>query len=161
MSGGDPSGVGAEMSEVGRPKVGYASGAFDLLHIGHIRYLQAAAQRCQELVVGIPNDDIVAGSKGQPPVMPQAQRLEVIAALACVARAVPVAVAMSDAAAFVDFVVGLGIDAMFIGAEWADSPRWVRLRPSLERQGISVVFLPRTEGVSTTGIGHRIACRGS
>ncbi len=141
------------------PAIGYASGAFDLLHVGHVRYLQAAAARCRELVVGIPTDDIVARSKGRPPLVPQAERLEVVAALACVARAVPVAVAMAETEAFVDFAAGLGVEAAFIGAEWAETSRWMRLRPRLESRGIGVVFLPRTEGVSTTDLCERVGDR--
>lgn len=141
------------------PAIGYASGAFDLLHVGHVRYLRAAAERCRELVVGIPTDDIVARSKGRRPLVPQAERLEVVAALGCVARAVPVAVAMADTAAFVDFVAGLGVEVAFIGAEWADAPRWTRLRPQLASQGIGVVFLPRTAGVSSTDLSRRLGER--
>lgn len=142
------------------PEVGYASGAFDLLHVGHIRYLKAAARQCRHLLVGVPADAIVTGSKGLPPVVPQAERLEVIAALACVARAVPVSVPMSDTARFVDFVVDLGINAAFIGAEWADTPRWQRLRPGMESRGISVIFLPHTEHVSSTVLRQRLAASG-
>ncbi|MBI1206568.1 MAG: adenylyltransferase/cytidyltransferase family protein [Azospirillum sp.] len=151
--------LGSSPGSLALPARGYASGAFDLLHVGHVRYLQAAARGCRELVVGVPADDIVARSKGRPPVVPQSERLEVIAALACVARAVPVAVRMTDTDAFVEFAVALALDAAFIGAEWAETPRWTRLRPRLESRGIGVVFLPRTEGVSTTRIYENLAGR--
>jgi glycerol-3-phosphate cytidylyltransferase len=52
---------------------------------------------------------------------------------------------------------GLGIDAAFIGADWEDTPRWSRLRPKLEALGISVVFLPRTDGISSSLLRARMA----
>jgi glycerol-3-phosphate cytidylyltransferase len=131
-------------------RTGYASGAFDQLHVGHLRYLRAAAAQCARLVVGIPSDAVVARAKGRVPLTPQAERLELVAAFACVAEALPVAVSMEDADLFAGFVAGLGIDAVFIGVDWEGTPRWSRLRPRLEALGIGVVFLPRTEGVSSS-----------
>lgn len=133
-----------------RPRVGYASGAFDLLHVGHLRYLRAAAARCERLVVGIPGDAVVTRVKGRPPLNPQAERLELVAALSCVAEALPVAVSMDEPERFADFLAGLAVEAVFIGADWADTPRWARLRPLLEGRGVAVVFLPRTAGVSSS-----------
>jgi rfaE bifunctional protein nucleotidyltransferase chain/domain len=61
--------------------VALANGCFDLLHVGHVRYLQAAAQEADRLVVAV-NDDAIAGLKGPGrPIMPAADRAELIAAL--------------------------------------------------------------------------------
>jgi glycerol-3-phosphate cytidylyltransferase len=140
-----------------RWRVGYASGAFDQLHVGHLRYLRAAAARCERLIVGMPSDDVVARAKGKAPLTPQAERLELVAAFACVAEALLVAVSMEDADLFAAFAAGLGIDAAFIGADWEDTPRWSRLRPRLEALGISVIFLPRTDGISSSLLRARLA----
>lgn len=138
-----------------RWRTGYASGAFDLLHVGHLRYLTAAAAQCERLLVGIPDDAIVARVKGRPPVTPQAGRLEMIAGFACVAQALPATVSMEDADHFAAFIHDLGVDAVFVGEIWADTPRWTRLRPVLEALGISVVFLPQTPGISSTLLKER------
>jgi len=62
-----------------------ANGAFDLLHVGHIRYLQGAAAEGDVLVVALNSDDSVHALKGEGrPVVPLADRVEIIAALACV-----------------------------------------------------------------------------
>jgi D-glycero-beta-D-manno-heptose 1-phosphate adenylyltransferase len=62
-----------------------ANGCFDLLHVGHIRYLQAARACGDLLVVGINSDRAVAELKGEGrPVMPEYERAEIIAALSCV-----------------------------------------------------------------------------
>ncbi len=133
-------------------RVGYATGCFDLLHVGHLRYLEGAASACRELIVGIPDDEIVAlpANKGRPPLVPAAQRLELIAALRCVTRALPVAISMEDTLAFSDFLRGLAVEAVFVGEDWQPKPRWQRLLPVLTAQQIAVHFLPRTPNCATT-----------
>lgn len=140
-----------------RRRVGYASGAFDLLHVGHLRYLNAAAAQCDRLLVGIPDDAIVTRVKGRPPTTPLAERLEMIAGFACVAQALPAAVSMDETERFAAFLRRLEVDAVFIGEAWSQTPRWARLRPVLEASGIAVVFLPHTSGVSSTLIKERAA----
>ena len=62
--------------------VAFANGCFDVLHVGHIRYLQGAAEEGDLLVVAINSDDSVRQLKGEGrPVMPQSERAELIAAL--------------------------------------------------------------------------------
>ena len=67
-------------------RVVFTNGCFDLLHVGHIRYLQAARDLGDLLVVGVNSDVSVQSlSKGPArPIISQAQRMEVLAALACV-----------------------------------------------------------------------------
>jgi rfaE bifunctional protein nucleotidyltransferase chain/domain len=61
--------------------IAFANGCFDLLHVGHVRYLQAAAQEADRLIVAV-NDDTTAALKGPGrPIMPAADRAELIAAL--------------------------------------------------------------------------------
>ncbi len=62
-----------------------ANGAFDLLHVGHIRYLEAARAEGDALVVAVNSDVSVRASKGAGrPVVPEAERAELVAALRCV-----------------------------------------------------------------------------
>jgi rfaE bifunctional protein nucleotidyltransferase chain/domain len=62
-----------------------ANGAFDLLHVGHVRYLAAAKALGGKLVVAINNDDSVRALKGEGrPIMPEQERAEIVAALACI-----------------------------------------------------------------------------
>ena len=62
--------------------VALANGCFDLLHVGHLRYLQGAAEEADRLVVAVNDDDSVRGLKGQDrPVMPGTDRAELVAAL--------------------------------------------------------------------------------
>lgn len=60
----------------------FANGHFDLLHVGHLRYLQAAGEQADRLVVAINDDDSVARLKGAGrPIVPAAERAELLAAL--------------------------------------------------------------------------------
>ena len=62
--------------------IAFANGCFDVLHVGHIRYLQDAAKQADVLVVGVNGDDSVRELKGEGrPVMPASERAEIIAAI--------------------------------------------------------------------------------
>src|SRR5580700_17644 len=62
--------------------IAFANGCFDLLHVGHIRYLQGAAAQADRLIVAVNDDGSVAGLKGAGrPILPAADRAELVAAL--------------------------------------------------------------------------------
>lgn len=64
--------------------VALTNGAFDLLHVGHVRYLQGARELADVLVVAVNSDSSVRAAKGPTrPVVPEAERAELVAALAC------------------------------------------------------------------------------
>jgi D-glycero-beta-D-manno-heptose 1-phosphate adenylyltransferase len=66
-------------------RVVFANGAFDLLHAGHVRYLEAARREGDRLVVAVNSDASVARAKGAGrPIIPAAERAEIVAALECV-----------------------------------------------------------------------------
>lgn len=66
-------------------KTVFTNGCFDLLHVGHVRYLWAARNLGERLVVGLNSDASVQALKGlQRPIVPEDERAEVLAALACV-----------------------------------------------------------------------------
>src|SRR5436190_16715594 len=58
--------------------VGYAPGAYDLFHIGHLNLLRHAAEHCDRLVAGVVSDEMLVRSKGRAPVIPMAERLEIV-----------------------------------------------------------------------------------
>lgn len=71
----------AELRRAGR-RIAFANGHFDMLHVGHLRYLQGARGEGDVLVVGINDDDSVRRLKGPGrPIMPAAERAELVAAL--------------------------------------------------------------------------------
>ena len=73
-----------ELQQRGKVVV-FANGCFDLLHVGHVRYLEGARQLGDVLVVGLNSDDSVRGLKGsQRPLMPENERAEILGAFSCV-----------------------------------------------------------------------------
>ena len=65
--------------------VAFANGGFDLLHVGHVRYLEAACREADRLVVAVNDDRSIQGLKGPSrPVLPEADRAELVAALRAV-----------------------------------------------------------------------------
>lgn len=74
--------------------IAFANGCFDLLHVGHVRYLQGAAAEADRLIVAVNDDRSVAGLKGEGrPVLPAPERAELVAAL----RGVDYVVVFGDA----------------------------------------------------------------
>jgi D-glycero-beta-D-manno-heptose 1-phosphate adenylyltransferase len=66
-------------------KIVFANGAFDLLHAGHVRYLEAARQEGDWLAVGVNSDESIRRAKGPArPIVPEPERAEIVAALGCV-----------------------------------------------------------------------------
>ena len=84
LSPGELLGLRQRLRAEGKTLV-FANGVFDLLHVGHVRYLQGAAQEANVLVVGINDDASVRALKGDGrPVLDAASRAELVAALRCV-----------------------------------------------------------------------------
>lgn len=127
-----------------------AMGVFDLFHVGHLRYLQYARAQGSHLTVAVSPDRLVQDVKGKCPVVPQAQRLEIIAGLACVdaAQLQPGSTEASVAAAA--WISDWRIDHVVIGGDWNGSARWQRLALALAPHGITVGFATQTGGISTT-----------
>lgn len=68
---------------------GFTSGCFDLIHYGHLKYLERCSDLCDCLIVGVDSDEMVKNFKGPGrPIIPEAERLELISSLAVVNRAV-------------------------------------------------------------------------
>jgi len=65
--------------------IGLTSGCFDLIHVGHIHYLQRCKNLCDRLIVGVDSDNLIRSSKGEGrPIIPEMERLELIRSLNCV-----------------------------------------------------------------------------
>lgn len=127
-------------------RVVFTNGVFDLLHPGHVRYLQAARAQGDALVVAVNSDRSVTANKGPSrPVMPERERAEILAALACVD-----AVVVFDEDTPAEIVRHLQPDILVKGADWpADQ---IVGRDTVEARGGRVVLMPVEEGWSTTAI---------
>ncbi|KXJ99358.1 D-glycero-beta-D-manno-heptose 1-phosphate adenylyltransferase [Nitrospirales bacterium NOB] len=132
-------------------RVVFTNGCFDLMHIGHVRYLQAARNLGDLLVVGVNSDESVRSlNKGQNrPIVPEAQRAEVLAALACVDSVV--IFSEPDPGAL---IAAIQPDVLVKGGDWP-LDRIVG-REIVEARGGRVQTIPLVPGVSTTMLVQRI-----
>jgi len=124
----------------------FTNGVYDLVHPGHIRYLQAARALGDALLVGVNSDRSVRASKGpQRPIVPEAERAEVIAALDCVDAAV-----VFDQDTPHEIISHLLPDVLVKGADWAADE--IVGRDVVEARGGRVVRMPIEQGFSTTAL---------
>jgi D-beta-D-heptose 7-phosphate kinase/D-beta-D-heptose 1-phosphate adenosyltransferase len=128
----------------------FTNGVFDLLHPGHLRYLQHARSLGDALVVGVNSDRSVRANKGPArPINSEDERAEVLAALACVDAAV-----IFDEDTPHDLIAALQPDVLVKGADWAEDA--IVGRAIVEARGGRVVRVPVEQGYSTTSIIGRI-----
>ena len=137
-----------------------ATGVFDLLHVGHLRYLQYARAQGTHLSVAVTRESLVLLRKNKRPVIEEAQRLEMVRGAACVDAAdyMPSSLEATEQAAI--WMQAWGIEKVVVGGEWEGSARWSRLIPVLAAEGIAVCFAPHTPGISSTKIVASILERG-
>lgn len=129
------------------------NGCFDLLHAGHVRYLQAAKALGERLVVGINTDRSVRLLKGEMrPLVPESNRAEVLAALGCVDHVV-----LFDEATPKALVDALQPDILVKGSDYEGKE--VVGREAVEARGGRVELVPIVEGASTTGLVNTIVAR--
>ena len=134
-------------------KIVFTNGVFDLLHPGHVRYLQHARQLGGALIVGLNADRSVRANKGAGrPVTPEAERAEIVAALACVD-----AVVVFDEDTPRNLIAALQPDVLVKGADWAADA--IVGRDIVEARGGRVVRASIEPGYSTTAIIEKIRNR--
>jgi rfaE bifunctional protein nucleotidyltransferase chain/domain len=141
--------VRARLRAEGRRLV-FTNGCFDLLHVGHVRYLRQARALGDALIVAINSDRAVRELKGAGrPVMPVDERAEVLAALEGVSY-----VTVFDELSPRRLIAKLLPDVLVKGGDYALSE--IHGREEVEAAGGRVVALPFVEGASTTDIIDRI-----
>ena len=127
-------------------RIVFTNGVFDILHPGHLRYLQAARRHGDVLVVGLNSDGSVRRNKGPSrPINPQDERAELLEALECVD-----AVSVFDDDTPADIIRRVQPDILVKGADWpADQ---IVGRDTVESRGGRVILEPVEQGYSTTAI---------
>ena len=134
-----------------RERIVFTNGCFDLMHIGHTRYLQAARDLGDLLVVGVNTDASVRSLNKGPerPFVPESQRAEVVAALACVDYVV-----LFDEPDPGRLIAELEPDVLVKGGDW--SPDRIIGRESVEARGGVVKTVALVPGVSTSALAEKI-----
>lgn len=129
----------------------FTNGCFDLMHIGHTRYLRAARELGDVLVVGVNSDASVRSLDKAPdrPIVPESQRAEVLAALGCVDYVI-----IFNESDPLRLITSVQPDVLVKGGDWAIDR--IVGRDIVEARGGVVKTIPLVPGLSTTGLLQRI-----
>lgn len=133
-------------------RIGYAAGAFDLFHIGHLNILRHAKSECDYLIAGVVSDEMLELTKGTSPVVPLHERLEIVRSIAYVDEAV--AETVPDK---LDMWRELRFDVFFKGDDWRGTEKGLRLEREFAAVGVEVVYFPYTMTTSSTQLRRAIA----
>jgi glycerol-3-phosphate cytidylyltransferase len=125
--------------------VGYAPGAYDLFHIGHLNVLRHAADNCDFLVAGVVADEVLVQTKGRAPVVPLAERMEIVRNLRFV-DAVHAEVVPDK----IDTWREVRFDVIFKGDDWRGTAKGDRLERDFAAVGVEVRYFPYTMHTSST-----------
>ena len=133
------------MEESRKKVVGYTTGVYDMFHIGHLNVIRRAKERCDYLIVGVSTDELVQRDKGKTPVIPYEERAAIIAALKYVDMVVPQP-DKNKVGAWEKY----HFDKMFVGSDWQGTPQWNKFEEQFRPLGVEIVYLPYTDGISST-----------
>lgn len=131
-------------------KIGYTTGVFDMFHIGHLNILRRAKEQCEYLIVGISTDEVVESYKKKKPVIKFDERCAIVSAIRYVDEVVP-QLSMDKMEAYKKYK----FDAIFHGTDWKGSDMYNKIAEEFKPYGVDVVFLPHTEGISSTIINEK------
>ena len=133
-------------------RIGYAPGAYDLFHVGHLNLLRQARAHCDRLVAGVVADDVLEVTKGRRPIIPLEERMEIVRHISFVDEVV--------AEVQPDKLVtwqSVRFDVIFKGDDWRGTPKGERLERDFESVGVEVVYFPYTVHTSSTALRRALA----
>ncbi len=131
--------------------IGYTTGVFDLFHVGHLNLIRRARENCDRLIVGVSTDEVVEEYKGHRPIIPYAERVEIVKAIRWVDEVVP-QTTMDKFAAWEK----LRFNRLFHGNDWKGSAMYNEVEAKLAAVGVEVVYFPYTQGTSSTLLADRL-----
>jgi len=127
-------------------KIVFTNGCFDLLHVGHIRYLEKARSLGDILIAGVNTDRSVQSLKGpERPILPEEERTEILSGLWCVDY-----VTLFDESTPLELITSLQPHVLVKGGDWAKETTVGR--EVVEESGGEVVIIPSVEGASSSNI---------
>lgn len=125
--------------------VGYAPGVYDMFHVGHLNILRRARLGCDYLIAGVVTDEVVEQIKGQRPVVPLFERMEIVQSI----RFVDEAVADGCIDKY-DMWERIKFDVIFKGDDWRGTPKGDRMEAAFAEVGVTVSYFPYTTTTSST-----------
>ena len=135
----------------------YTGGTFDLPHAGHVNFLRKCAQ-LGNVYVSLNTDEFIEEYKGKPPVMTFNERYEVLTEY----RSVHVIMSNDGGADSKEAILQVRPDIIAIGSDWARKDYYKQMgftQDWLDQHGISLIYIPYTEGISSTEIKRRLAVK--
>jgi len=128
-------------------RIGYASGAYDLFHIGHLNLLRRAKEHCDYLIAGVVADEVLIRHKGVTPVIPLVERVEIVRNVRFVDAAIP-ALTNNNIEIWKD----LRFNVLFKGDDWQGTERATKLERDFAALGVGVVYFPYTRSTSSSAL---------
>ncbi len=128
-------------------RIGYAPGAFDLFHIGHLNILKHAKSQCDYLIAGVVSDEMLEQAKGRLPVIPLAERMEIVSSIGYVDKVV--AETVPDK---LQVWQELRFNVFFKGDDWKGTPKGERLEAAFRAVGVDVIYFPYTVHTSSSAL---------
>jgi glycerol-3-phosphate cytidylyltransferase len=128
-------------------RIGYAAGAFDLFHVGHLNILKHAKSECDYLIAGVVSDEMLRQNKGIDPVVPLAERLEIVRSMRFVDEAIA-----EDVPDKMDMWRKLQFHRFFKGDDWRGTEKGEKLEREFATVGVEVVYFPYTLSTSSTAL---------
>ena len=125
--------------------IGYAPGAYDLFHVGHLNLLRNAKQHCDYLIAGVVSDEMLLINKGVTPVVPLSERLEIVSSVRFVDEAVVEMVTDK-----LEMWKQLHFDVLFKGDDWKGTAKGERMEQCFVEHGVKVVYFPYTRITSSS-----------
>lgn len=144
-----------EARVAGLPTRGYVPGAWDMFHIGHLNIISRARELCDHLIVGVVTDEALVEAKGRLPMVPLAERLEVVEAIDLVDQVV-----IDYGGNKADVWRRVPFDVLFKGDDWKGTPKGDKLERNMAQVGVRVQYFPYTMHTSSTALREMIAARG-
>jgi glycerol-3-phosphate cytidylyltransferase len=145
VSGKDLGGVVDTLNSVGARRIGYAPGVYDMFHVGHLNILRNSRLACDYLIAGVVSDDLSRRAKGKSPVIPLAERLEIVSSIRYVDEAVE-----EDVPTKLQMWERLRFDVIIKGDDWRGTDKGHRLEREFAEVGVEVFYLPYTVHTSST-----------
>ncbi len=128
-----------------RGRIGYAPGAYDLFHIGHLNILRHAKSQCDWLVAGVVSDEVCESTKGYRPVIPLSERLEIVSHISYVDQVV--AETVPDK---LEIWKQVPFDVLFKGDDWRGTAKGAKLERDFAAVGVEIVYFPYTMHTSSS-----------
>lgn len=125
--------------------IGFTAGTFDMFHIGHLNLLKNARSRCDYLIVGVNSDHLVEEYKGKKAVVPLQERMEIVRSVRYVDEVMQI-----DSLDKLISWKQKHYELLFIGDDWKGNERWKRTETQMAECGVRVIYLPHTEGTTST-----------